>query len=86
MPENCIIRQFNGCDCAPGECRSYSAAMARQQAARDQRTAERTVQAKHNAWRAMLVALAVGSLCAFAGATAHSLTKMERQYQLEARI
>ncbi len=86
MSPDCIIRTFNGCDCTPGECRSTSAAMARQQAIRDQRAAERTVQAKHHAWRVLLVALAVGSICAFAGATAHTLTKMERQHELQARI
>ena len=86
MSADCIIRQFNGCDCAPGECRSYSATMARKQADRDRKAALRTIQAKHNAYRVMLVALTVASLCAFAGATLNTLKNMERQHELQARI
>lgn len=86
MSEDCIIRQFNGCDCAPGECRSYSATMARKQADRDRKAALRTIQAKQNAYRVMLVALTVASLCAFAGASWNTLKNMERSYQLQARI
>lgn len=80
--ETCVIRDMGQCNCAnSGECWSFNS-----EARQKQRTAERTVRAKHNAWRVMLVALAVASICAFAGATAHTVTKMERQHELQARI
>lgn len=86
MSDNCTTRSFNGCTCAPGECISYSASMDRKQELRDIRAAERTVKAKYASWRVFLAAVAVGSMCAFAAATVNTLTKMEREYQLEARI
>lgn len=86
MSDTCIIKQFGGCDCAPGECRSYSATIARKQADRDRKAALRTIQAKQNAYRVMLVAFTVASLCAFAGASWNTLKNMERNYQLEARV
>lgn len=82
----CIIRDMHECNCENGgNCWAYTGA---QRAAdrQEQRRAERTVQAKHNAYRAVLVALTVASLCAFAGAGWNTLMKNERHYQQEARV
>jgi anti-sigma-K factor RskA len=82
-----MIRAFEGCACKPGQCKSAAVPLqsftARAQA---QTKASRTVMAKQNAWRALLFAAAVFSIAVFAGVTAHTLMKIERQHELQARI
>ncbi len=77
---DCTTQAFNGCNCAPGECRSVSVAMA------DAERARRTIQAKRNAEIALLHFLAALSVIAFVFCTGYALSHYERQYELQARV
>lgn len=78
----CMIREFDGCRCqSADECQSFAAELERRSSRKSQRDAEATVRAKQAAERAVLVVLAVISIAAFVGATAHTLIKADKQIE-----
>lgn len=76
---DCPTRAFGACNCTD-PCQSASERL------RQINEAMATVQAKRNADRAMLTFAAVLAIAGLVFATGYTLSKMERQYQLEARI
>lgn len=85
--QECFTKLFDGCTCSPGECQSFAAELERRLSSRkSQRDAEATVRAKQAAERAVLVVLAVISIAAFLGATAHTLIKADKQIEIARRV
>lgn len=78
IPE-CIAREY-GCSCQPGQCRSASVKL------KSINEAWLITQAKRNAERTALTFLAVLASVGLVFATGYTLTKMERSYELQARI
>lgn len=82
----CPANRLSGC-CEGRNCQSFNAELERRRSSRkSQRDAEATVRAKQAAERAVLVVLAVLSIAAFLGATAHTLFKADKQIEIARRV
>lgn len=78
MTTPCTIRAFDGCSCAPGECRSRAVDLGRFQ--------KRAIPAFTPCSRIALAFLAWFAVSAAILLTINELRDMDRQQQLEARI
>lgn len=74
MTQDCIIRQFGGCSCKPGECLDA-----------DRRYHPAPVITF--TWRDQAAVIALGLVVALiAAGTMHALDRQEREYQISRRV